>query len=138
MSRTVCLNALLAATLLFSGCASLSARQEAADTPPKPSVAQIQSSITQDPSMTVSRRRGWTMAKDSKGFVLWTFTPEQHPAYPSAIRREVVNRDGAARIEMSVFCESTRVACDALVEQSKDKNRRIKKQLQDRYRMRNI
>ncbi len=159
------LTVLFAATVVATGCSSIAARQggseptvapvaavtparsiapaapvtaELSGTAPTPSVAQIQSDIVQDPSMAVTVRRGWTMAKDTQGFVLWTFTPEKHPAHPSAIRRQVVNRDGAARIEMSVFCESSQTACDALVAQFKDKNRLIKNRLRAKHRMTNV
>lgn len=144
MPRTFPLSLLLTATFLATGCSNLAARQEtptarsAQEAPPKPSVAQIQASIVQDPEMAVSVRRGWTMAKDTKGFVLWTFTPDEHPAHPSAIRRQIVNRDGSARIEMSVFCESSQSACDALVEQFKDKNRLIKNRLRAKHRMTDV
>jgi hypothetical protein len=48
---------------------------------------------------------------------LWSFAPKSHPAYPSAVKRRVFERDGSVRIEMDVLCEATEQACEQLVQE---------------------
>jgi hypothetical protein len=58
---------------------------------------------------------GWTIAEDDATQTTWSFPPPGHPAYPAAVKRQVIEKDGAASIEMNVLCLATKTACDDLV-----------------------
>ena len=62
--------------------------------------------------------------------ILWTFTPEWHSAHPTAVKREVIEKDGKVFIEMSVLCQSSKPECDQLVEQFEQLNDNIRKSMQ--------
>lgn len=70
------------------------------------------------------------MATDENGnHVLWSFTPEGHAAHPAAVKRTVLEKDGAVFIDMKVLCFGTQAACDKLVEEFKQLNERIKESM---------
>lgn len=58
---------------------------------------------------------GWTVAEDAATQTIWSFPPPGHPAYPAAVKRQVVEQAGAVSIKMSVHCGATKKACDDLV-----------------------
>jgi hypothetical protein len=62
-----------------------------------------------------SEQGGWLIAADSTGPTIWSFPPKGHPAYPSAVKRQVENRSDGAYVNMSVQCEASKEACDDLV-----------------------
>jgi hypothetical protein len=60
---------------------------------------------------------------------LWSFVPEGHPAYPAAVDRKVVQQENDLFIQMSVLCEASKAACDALVTEVTGLNERLHKDL---------
>ena len=61
---------------------------------------------------------------------MWSFTPESHPAHPAAIKREVIERDGMVYIDMNALCQAEKRECDALIEQFKEINGKIRESMQ--------
>jgi len=92
------------------------------------SVAEALAALKTKPGVEIRVENGWTIAGD--GMTLWSFTPEGHPAHPSAVKREVVERDGRTVIEMAVLCQSTKEPCDQLVRDFSKLNDNIRAQLQ--------
>lgn len=45
---------------------------------------------------------------------IWTFTTAKNPAYPAALCEQVVEGDGAMRIQRQFHCEATKAACAAM------------------------
>ena len=60
-------------------------------------------------------QEGWVIFKDSSDNSLWSFTPQVHPAYPSAIKRRVLEDEGQLFIEMKALCGAEKLACDELI-----------------------
>jgi hypothetical protein len=58
-------------------------------------------------------------------YILWSFTPDDHPAHPSAIRREIVKKGDQILIKMDALCYSNQLDCDLLIDQFKKINERI-------------
>ena len=85
--------------------------------------------LSADPKITQSHYQGWTVFKSEVDgvYVIWSFTPQGHPVHPSAVKREIVSRDGELSIAMSVLCHSSSADCDVLVEQYKQLNEDIKR-----------
>src|SRR5262245_19370595 len=80
-----------------------------------PSVAAALGALKARTDVKISIEGGWTIVNDQATSTLWSFTPQNHPAYPAAVKRTVVERDGAVYIEMSGLCEATKSACDKLM-----------------------
>ncbi len=60
-------------------------------------------------------RDGWTIANDAAADTLWSFPPPGNPAYPAAVKRQVVEQNGTVSMKMEVLCGATKQACDDLV-----------------------
>ncbi|MBL6853697.1 MAG: DUF4019 domain-containing protein, partial [Alphaproteobacteria bacterium] len=80
-----------------------------------PSVAAALAALHAKPGVTFSTQDGWTVAEDDAEKTLWSFTPPGDVAYPAAVKRHLVEKDGAVYVEMAVQCEAAKPACDNLV-----------------------
>ncbi len=80
-----------------------------------PTVAAALSDLRLKRGVVISQQNGWIVANDSAAMTIWTFAPPNHPAYPTAVKRQIENRGGAAYVDMSVQCEASKAACDDLV-----------------------
>jgi hypothetical protein len=78
-----------------------------------PSVADALSALKARSDVKLSVQDGWTVIQD--GMTLWSFTPADHAAHPSAVKRTLVEQDGGLYVAMNVLCQSTKSACDRLV-----------------------
>jgi hypothetical protein len=79
------------------------------------SVAAALAGLHAQPGVTFEEQDGWTVAFDDKTHTVWSFPPPNYPAYPAAVKRAVVSKDGGSYIEMNVHCEASKQACDDLV-----------------------
>jgi hypothetical protein len=64
----------------------------------------------------VQHESGWTwyFVQDADaGMAIWTFAPFSDPAYPSAIKRVLMMRDGALVMETRTMCQANLASCDA-------------------------
>ena len=89
--------------------------------------------LVADPSAAQSEYEGWTSfnQKVEAKYIIWSFTPEGHPVHPTAVRREIVKKDGAVLISMAVMCHSSRFDCDQLIEQFQHINENLRRKLAD-------
>jgi hypothetical protein len=87
--------------------------------------------LSADPTAKQSDYEGWTVfnQKIDGKYIIWSFTPEDHPVHPTAVRREVVQKDGEVVITMDVLCHSNRFDCDQLIEQFKQINQNMQRRL---------
>ena len=90
-------------------------------------VAEALAALRAKPGVQVTEQPdGWIVVID--GRAVWSFPPDGHAAYPSAVRREAVERDGQVFIDMSVHCEAEKVPCDQLVREFTKMNEEVGKQ----------
>lgn len=80
-----------------------------------PTVSAALEALRTRTDVAISSHGGWTIVTDSGRRTFWSFTPPGHPAHPAAVKRTVVEKDGAIFIEMGALCQSERVACDKLI-----------------------
>ena len=75
-------------------------------------------------------REGRSWLSRSKGLrarrALYSFTPESHPAHPSYVKREVVEKDGSIYMETSARCGAEKAACDPLIRDFIGLNNKVK------------
>jgi hypothetical protein len=95
-------------------------------------VAEALATLRGRPDVQISQQGGWTIVSDSVSSTIWSFTPSDHPAYPSAVKRSVVSRDGSTYMDMKVLCESTKTACDKLVVDFQQLNQRATASIAER------
>ena len=63
---------------------------------------------------------------------IWTFPPKGNPAFPSVVKRQVIDRDGHLFVAMDVLCQAKKEPCDALVADFNQMNQEMAKELQAR------
>ena len=96
-----------------------------------PTVDAALDALHRDPRAQFSIQGGWTIVatEENGNHVLWSFTPKGHAAYPAAVKRTVLDKDGAVSLDMKVLCFGTQAACDKLVDEFKGLNERIKQDM---------
>jgi hypothetical protein len=80
-----------------------------------PTVAAALADLKSRRDVTISTEKGWTIANDSASRALWSFSPADYPAYPAAVKRQVIEKDGLVTVEMNILCQAGKAACDDLV-----------------------
>jgi hypothetical protein len=75
---------------------------------------------------------GWTIIVVPKENTVWTFTPENHPAHPAAIKRAPFEKDGAVYLGTNVLCQAKKPVCDALVRDFIELNKRTEAKMKER------
>ncbi|MDO6692674.1 molecular chaperone DnaJ [Aliiglaciecola sp. 3_MG-2023] len=90
-------------------------------------VADAIEQLKQKDGTKTSVQGGWTIIEDSQdtSMVLWSFTPDIHPAHPTAVKRKVVERDNKIYIHMTALCQAEKVACDKLMSEFEKLNKQI-------------
>ena len=89
------------------------------------SVAAAATALRAKKGVQFRSERGWVVAEDAPQRTLWSFSPPEHPAHPSVVRRKVVEENGRVILSTKVFCEATKKACDALVREFDALNDRV-------------
>lgn len=97
-----------------------------------PSVAAALEALRARRDVTISIRDGWTIVEDPGADTLWSFTPLDHPAYPSAVKRVLVRKDGAVEVKMEVLCQAQPASCAQLVADFKRLNERLRQEIERR------
>jgi hypothetical protein len=79
------------------------------------SVAQIRAAVAADARF---KRDGGDAGREfysSEALqAIWTFTTAKNPAYPAALCEQVVESEGAMRIQRQLHCEAKQTACAAM------------------------
>ena len=91
-------------------------------------VLEALEALKKDPNSKVNYSQGWIIVTDNTNKVLWSFVTQEHPSYPSVVRRAVVEEDNQIRIITEIRCSSTRAICDSLVNDFIILNQKILKQ----------
>ena len=91
------------------------------------SVESAKEALKNDPNATFDVHEGWDVATQTgdKMYVMWTFPPLGHPAYPSVVRREILEKNEKVQLEMKVFCQAKKADCDKLVKEFETLNKKI-------------
>ncbi|MBN3564846.1 hypothetical protein [Aliamphritea spongicola] len=117
---------------ILSGCASVDGEKEKLatavpvdDVAAEEPVAKVDSSVEYIHLFDVLQRypksglgifEDWVIVKvntaDEKA--IWSFPPVYHPAYPAAVRREIINSDGSIRIHTHMNCAAAEALCELL------------------------
>ncbi len=105
--------------ILMLYVANYAAAQTNTEAIPYPSVATALDSLKSKHGANVTTNSlGWTIISDEGGYVVWSFTPAGHPAYPTAVRRAVVADPlGNVIIETRSLCQADKPACDQLMQE---------------------
>ena len=89
-------------------------------------------SLTQLPGASKRKNMGWTVIAIESDRSVWSFPPKEHPAFPSAVKRQVIQDTNRIYIETKVSCGATKNICDGLVEDFIKLNDNVQKALDSR------
>jgi hypothetical protein len=92
-----------------------------------PSVAAALAALKARNDVKISDLGGWTVVED--GMTLWSFAPSDHPAYPSAVKRTLVEQNGAFYVRMNVLCQAAQSPCDKLVAEFQQLNEQMRQSI---------
>jgi hypothetical protein len=89
----------------------------AAELPPPPdipfaTVDEATSALKAKKGVTFRNQDGWIVAEDLDAFTVWLLTPPNHPAYPSIVKRTLVNGKDGANMETRIRCFASKETCD--------------------------
>jgi hypothetical protein len=92
-----------------------------------PSVGAVLEALRSDSRAKFERQAGWiVVATVERGNpVLWSFTPDGHPAHPSVVKRTALEQKGTGYVELATLCEAPEPDCARLLEDFKQINERI-------------
>jgi hypothetical protein len=66
-------------------------------------VAGALDALRSRPGNQLSKQGGWTIISEPASSSIWSFTPSDHPAYPSAVKRSLVSVDGSMHARVKAF-----------------------------------
>jgi hypothetical protein len=89
-----------------------------------PSVAAALEAMRTKSGVKVTIQSGWTVVQEPASTTVWSFTPPSHPAYPAALRRSIVEHDGAFVVKSDAMCEADNSACDQLLAEAHELDNR--------------
>lgn len=86
---------------------------------PHPTVNAAMDALLDNRDASVTMKAGWTSFEETVDGqpVHWSFTPENHAAHPSAVRRAPIEKDGELWVQMSWRCEAKPAACETLLQE---------------------
>jgi hypothetical protein len=79
---------------------------------PYATLEEAEKSLRAKPSVKFRIEGGWIIAEELDAFTMWLLTPKGHPAYPSIVRRMLVNKPEGAYMDTAVRCLASKEFCD--------------------------
>jgi hypothetical protein len=96
-----------------------------------PSVDAALADLHSKAGVKFTNQNGWTLAEDVAADTLWSFPPPGHPAYPSAVKRQLIKQGSGVSMEMTVHCDAAKNACDDLVRSFQQLNAEMAASMRD-------
>ena len=121
--------------IMLLTCVSVSAQEQPGSIGYR-TVADAHVALRKDPNAKFSTQEGWVIVDVRSGpnSGLWSFTPNTHPAHPAVIKRTPIEVGGSIFLNMQVHCEAAKRACDHLVEEFKQLNEQMKRDIQNSHK----
>ena len=78
------------------------------------SVEEALADLSGKEGVEINRSEGWTIVMEDHdaSITMWSFAPQQHPAYPSVAKRVFWEDEETWYVEMSILCEASQPACE--------------------------
>ena len=83
------------------------------------SVADARQALAARSDVKAFTRGGYDVFSDKANQILWQFTRPGHAAYPSVVRRQVVNDGQRTYLRSNVLCQADAAVCDLLRENTR-------------------
>ena len=98
-----------------------------------PTVTAALDDLRSKPDVTIRDNAGWTIigVDTPQERSIWSFTPPGHPAHPAAVKRTVYEESGVVMMKTNALCQADKKACDELMAEFAELQRRIQQHMQD-------
>jgi hypothetical protein len=90
-----------------------------------PNVTAALAGLHAKPGVVFKEQAGWIVVTEDAANTFWSFPPPGNPAYPAMVQRQLIEKDGAISMKMSVHCEASKQACDDLVRSFQELNAQV-------------
>jgi hypothetical protein len=77
-------------------------------------VAAALADLRTRPGVVFTTENRWVIATDEAAYTIWSFAPQDYPAYPAVVKRWVIPQGTGSIMKMEVLCEASKAACDDL------------------------
>lgn len=93
------------------------------------SVANALAALSKKEGIKMNVSQGWTIFTEDNGTIItmWSFSPEDSPAYPAVAKRVFYDEQGGWYVKMSILCEAKQEACDKFSKDFVDLNEEMRK-----------
>jgi len=93
------------------------------------SVAEALTVLSKKEGIKLNVSQGWTIITEDNGAIItmWSFAPEENPAYPAIAKRVFYDEEGGWYVVMSILCEANKEACDKFNQDFVDLNEEMRK-----------
>lgn len=125
--------AILLSALLASGHSRAQSAAEAAEVGieyPSPAIAL--QSLRDKPGASIKEENDWIVVVENGGMTIWSIASERHPAYPTAVKRALHERDGHVQLGMSILCGARKPVCDQVRAQFQAINQQLREEMMQR------
>lgn len=97
-----------------------------------PTVAAALEDLKNRPGADVRHNDGWTLIgiESEEGRAIWSFTPRDHAAHPAVVKQTVFEEAGSVKVKMQGLCAGPKEACDELMAQFAERQRRLRERFQ--------
>ena len=91
------------------------------------------SALRERSGVSIYQQGGWTIVDDKPNYTLWSFTPPDHPAHPTGVKRVLVKApNGDISVMMTARCRASRPVCDKLIGEFQELNTRMAESMRSR------
>jgi len=98
-----------------------------------PSPEAALAALRERPGVSIYQQGGWTIVDDKPNYTLLSFTPADHPAHPTGVKRVIVKApNGDISVMMTARCGASKAACDKLIAEFRALNDRMADSIRSR------
>jgi len=93
------------------------------------SVAEALAKLSKKEGIKMNVSQGWTIITEYNGAIItmWSFAPEDNPAYPAVAKRVFYEEQNGWYVIMNIQCEAEKDACDKFSQDFEDLNEEMRK-----------
>lgn len=97
-----------------------------------PSPQAAEKALRLKPDVALREENGWLVVTDRQEHTIWSIALKENPAYPTAVKRTVVETNGSVGMDMKVQCGASKDTCDNVVRTFQSLNEKLGNKLRQK------
>ena len=98
-----------------------------------PSPQAAEESLRVKPGVEVRKENTWLVVVDRAENTLWSIALKENPAFPTAVKRMIVEANGVVGMDMRVQCGASKETCDSVVRTFQALNEKVGNSLRQKH-----